>query len=59
MTAASPTAPTKSSTTTTATLLGSRIAGGSTIKPKGAKITTAKGKVLQRGGFGGRSPSGG
>jgi hypothetical protein len=40
-------------------LLGSRIAGGSTIKPKGAKITTAKGKVLQRGGFGGRSSSGG
>lgn len=37
---------------------GSKILGGSTIKPKGAKITTAKGKTLQRGGFGGRSSSG-
>jgi hypothetical protein len=37
---------------------GSRILNGSTVKPKGAKITTAKGKTLQRGGFGGRSSSG-
>jgi hypothetical protein len=37
---------------------GSRILNGSTVKPKGAHITTAKGKTLQRGGFGGRSSSG-
>lgn len=37
---------------------GSRILKGSTIKPQGAHITTAKGKTLQRGGFGGRSSSG-
>jgi hypothetical protein len=37
---------------------GGRILNGSTVKPKGAKITTAKGKTLQRGGFGGRSSSG-
>lgn len=38
---------------------GSKILKGSTVKPKGVRITTAQGKVLQRGGFGGRSSSGG
>jgi hypothetical protein len=38
--------------------VGSRILGGSTVKPKGVKITTAKGKTIQRGGFGSRSSSG-
>ena len=37
---------------------GTKILGGSTVKPKGVKIVTVKGKVLQRGGFGGRSSSG-
>lgn len=37
---------------------GTLIKGGTTARPKGAQITTAKGKVLQRGGFGGRSSSG-
>jgi len=38
---------------------GTRVLNGSTIKPKGAHITTPKGKTLQRGGFGNRSSSGG
>ncbi|SHN47429.1 hypothetical protein SAMN05443668_12375 [Cryptosporangium aurantiacum] len=38
---------------------GSRIYKGTTVKPKGAHITTTSGKTLQRGGFGSRSSSGG
>jgi uncharacterized protein YgiB involved in biofilm formation len=34
---------------------GSRILKGTTVKPKNATITSAKGKTIQRGGFGGRS----
>lgn len=37
---------------------GSRILKGTTVRPKGVKIVTVKGKTLQRGGFGGRSSSG-
>ena len=38
---------------------GSRLKGGTTVRPKGAHITTAKGKTIQRGGFGNRSSSSG
>lgn len=34
---------------------GSRILKGTTVKPKGATITSHSGKTIQRGGFGGRS----
>ncbi len=40
------------------TRAGSRILKGSTVRPKGVKVVTVKGKTLQRGGFGGRSSSG-
>jgi hypothetical protein len=38
---------------------GSRILKGTTVRPKDVTVVTAKGKTLQRGGFGGRSSSGG
>jgi hypothetical protein len=37
----------------------SRIVSGSTIKPRNATITSAQGKSIQRGGFGGKSHSSG
>ncbi len=39
--------------------VGSRILKGTTVRPKGVDVVTAKGKTLQRGGFGNRSSSGG
>jgi len=39
-------------------LRGSRISGGTTVRPKGARITTPKGRTIQRGGLGGRGTSG-
>lgn len=38
---------------------GGYITGGSTVRPKGYKIKSVHGKSLSRGGFGGRSKSGG
>jgi hypothetical protein len=40
------------------TPLGGHVSGGSTVKPKGASITTRSGKTIQRGGFGIRGGSG-
>ncbi len=34
---------------------GARITHGTTVRPSDVKITTRKGTVIQRGGFGGRS----
>jgi hypothetical protein len=34
-----------------------RVVSGSTVKPRGATITSPKGKTIQRGGFGGHSSS--
>ncbi|MDP9843300.1 hypothetical protein [Streptosporangium lutulentum] len=38
---------------------GNRISGGTTFRPGDVTITTRKGTVIQRGGFGGRGGSGG
>lgn len=38
---------------------GGYITGGSSVRPKGHKIKSVNGKSLSRGGFGGRSKSGG
>lgn len=38
---------------------GTRIAKGTTVRPSDVRITTRKGTVIQRGGFGGRSGWGG
>lgn len=38
---------------------GGRIRGGTTVRPGDVNITTRKGTSIQRGGFGGRSGSGG
>lgn len=37
---------------------GARIRQGTTLRPSDVKITSGKGTVIQRGGFGGRSGSG-
>src|SRR5437868_10396332 len=42
-----------------ASRVGSRIRGGTTIRPSSAHITTSSGHVIQSGGFGGRSGSSG
>lgn len=39
-------------------LRGNRISGGSTVRPQGARITTPKGRQIQRGGLGGRGTTG-
>lgn len=36
---------------------GDRISGGTTVKPKGANITTSSGKTVQRGGLGSKFSS--
>lgn len=38
---------------------GTRVRGGTTIKPSGTRITTRTGRVIQRGGFGSRFGGGG
>ncbi|WP_030920131.1 hypothetical protein [Streptosporangium amethystogenes] len=38
---------------------GVRIRQGTTVRPSDVRITSGKGTVIQRGGFGGRSGSGG
>ncbi|HEV2086926.1 MAG TPA: hypothetical protein VGR21_01315 [Cryptosporangiaceae bacterium] len=38
---------------------GSKVKGGTTVRPQNANITTEKGKTIQRSGFGNRSTSGG
>ncbi|MFI6455208.1 hypothetical protein ACIBF6_27030 [Streptosporangium amethystogenes] len=38
---------------------GGRIRQGTTVRPSDVRITSPKGTVIQRGGFGGRSGSGG
>lgn len=37
---------------------GTRIRQGTTVRPSDVRITTPKGSVIQRGGFGGRGSSG-
>ncbi|GII79831.1 hypothetical protein Sru01_48130 [Sphaerisporangium rufum] len=38
---------------------GGRVTAGTTVRPGGARITSRSGKVIQRGGFGGRGRGGG
>jgi hypothetical protein len=38
---------------------GNRVSGGTSVRPSGVEISSRDGKVIQRGGFGGRGFSGG
>lgn len=40
------------------TTYNGRVTGGTTVRPRGMQITTGSGKVIQRGGFGGKSSGG-